>query len=91
MSRLDNQAYPTTSQGLAALVERPSAPPEPANWVDGGYLASLPQDPWGRDYIYASPGGDGAPFELVSLGSDGEPGGDGTGADLSHGQAVVAN
>lgn len=89
--RLDNQAYPTTSQGLAALAERPSAPPVPANWVAGGYLDAVPVDPWGNDYVYLSPGPDGAGFELVSLGADGETGGDGTAADIAHGRAVVAN
>ena len=89
--RLDNRTYPTTSQGLAALVERPTAPPEPASWAEGGYLGALPQDPWGQDYVYLSPGRDGAGFELVSLGADGQAGGDGTAADVAHGQALVAN
>jgi general secretion pathway protein G len=89
--RLDNRSYPTTSQGLAALAERPVAPPEPSNWVEGGYLDAVPQDPWGNDYLYVSPGREGAGFELVSLGSDGQAGGDGTAADIAHGQAVVAN
>lgn len=88
--RLDNQSYPTTSQGLAALAIRPSAPPEPANWVAGGYLSSVPTDPWGNAYLYRSPGDDGA-FDLVSLGADGEPGGDGTDSDISHLQATVSN
>lgn len=89
--RLDNRAYPTTSQGLAALVERPVAPPEPPNWAAGGYLDAVPQDPWGNAYAYEAPGAEGAGFALVSLGSDGQAGGDGTGADIAHGQAVVAN
>lgn len=89
--RLDNRSYPTTSQGLAALAERPASPPEPSNWVEGGYLDAVPQDPWGNDYVYVSPGREGTGFELVSLGSDGQAGGDGTGADIAHGQAVVAN
>lgn len=89
--RLDNRAYPTTSQGLAALVERPVSPPEPPNWVEGGYLDALPQDPWGNAYVYASPGSDDAGFDLVSLGADGQSGGEGPGADIAHGQAVVAN
>jgi len=86
--RLDNQNYPTTSQGLEALAVRPTSPPEPRNWVAGGYLSAVPVDPWGAPYLYRSPG-DTAGFDLVSLGSDGAPGGDGTAADISHGQRQV--
>ncbi len=89
--RLDNRTYPTTTQGLAALVERPLTPPEPANWAEGGYLGALPQDPWGHDYIYASPGASGASYDLVSLGADGQVGGEGVDADIAHGEAIVAN
>jgi general secretion pathway protein G len=89
--RLDNRAYPTTTQGLAALVERPLSPPEPANWAEGGYLGALPQDPWGHDYIYASPGAGGAGYDLVTLGADGQVGGEGVNADIAHGEAIVAN
>ena len=89
--RLDNRTYPTTSQGLAALVERPTSPPEPPNWVEGGYLETLPRDPWGNDYVYLSPGRDGSGYELVSLGADGQAGGEGTNADIARGQAIVAN
>jgi general secretion pathway protein G len=89
--RLDNRSYPTTSQGLSALVERPTSPPEPPNWVEGGYLETLPRDPWGNDYVYLSPGRDGSGYELVSFGADGQAGGDGTNADIARGQAVVAN
>ena len=88
--RLDNQTYPTTSQGLAALAQRPTSAPEPSNWVAGGYLAALPTDPWGNAYVYRSPG-EVAGFDLMSLGSDGEPGGDGTDSDISHLQATVSN
>lgn len=84
--RLDNRSYPTTAQGLAALVERPITPPAPPNWVEGGYLDATPQDPWGNDYLYLSPGRDGKGFELVSLGSDSQAGGEGTAADISHGE-----
>ncbi|WP_323804056.1 type II secretion system major pseudopilin GspG [Sulfitobacter litoralis] len=83
--RLDNRTYPTTAQGLQALAVRPTAPPEPRNWVAGGYLTAVPVDPWGNDYIYVSPGANGG-FDLVSLGADGAPGGDGVAADLAHGQ-----
>lgn len=88
--RLDNQTYPTSSQGLEALSTRPTAPPEPRNWVAGGYLPNVPVDPWGNSYVYRSPG-DTAGFDLVSLGSDGAPGGDGTATDIIHGQAQAAN
>lgn len=80
--KLDNRTFPTTSQGLAALVDRPSSAPVPENWASGGYLDSLPQDPWGTEYIYRSPGQSG-PFDLVSLGADGRPGGDGVNGDIA--------
>ncbi|WP_298914512.1 type II secretion system major pseudopilin GspG [uncultured Roseobacter sp.] len=80
--RLDNRSYPTTGQGLSALVDRPVSPPVPRNWPEGGYLTTLPQDPWGNAYLYQSPGSAGA-FDLVSLGADGVPGGDGTAADIA--------
>ncbi|OWU84958.1 hypothetical protein ATO6_10155 [Oceanicola sp. 22II-s10i] len=78
---LDNRTYPTTAQGLAALVDRPASAPVPQNWAAGGYLDTLPQDPWGNEYIYRSPGQGGA-FDLVSLGADGRPGGDGVNGDI---------
>lgn len=84
MYRLDNRRYPSTAQGLEALVARPVAPPAPPNWASGGYLAQVPVDPWGNPYVYRSPG-EGAPYELISLGADGQPGGEGVDADLSHG------
>ncbi|SFD70380.1 general secretion pathway protein G [Sulfitobacter brevis] len=83
--RLDNQNYPTTAQGLEALAVRPTAPPEPRNWVADGYLTAVPIDPWGNDYLYRSPGDTGG-FDLMSLGGDGAPGGEGTAADIVHGQ-----
>lgn len=79
--RLDNRTYPTTAQGLAALVERPTSAPVPQSWSSSGYLDSLPEDPWGNAYIYRSPGQVGA-FDLVSLGADGRPGGDGVDSDI---------
>jgi general secretion pathway protein G len=84
MYRLDNRRYPSTAQGLEALVARPVTPPAPPNWASGGYLAQVPVDPWGNPYVYRSPG-EGAPYELISLGADGQPGGEGVDADLSHG------
>lgn len=79
MYRLDNHVYPDTQQGLEALVQRPEqgAP----NWNREGYLRTLPVDPWGRPYLYLSPGM-GAPYQLYSLGADGRQGGEGTDADL---------
>ncbi|WP_372835208.1 type II secretion system major pseudopilin GspG [Puniceibacterium confluentis] len=79
--RLDNRVYPSTSQGLAALVARPSAPPIPENWAADGYLDVLPEDPWGNPYVYRSPG-EASAFDLISLGADGRPGGDGVNADI---------
>lgn len=85
--RADNFAIPTQRQGLEALVSRPTLPPLPANWREGGYLDSpaLPLDPWGAPYIYLVPGTHGEPFEILTYGSDGEPGGIGEAADLGTG------
>jgi len=80
--RLDNGDYPTTQQGLEALVIRPTTAPEPRSWSAEGYLAELPIDPWNRPYVYRSPGETGG-FDLTSLGKDGEPGGEGLDADLT--------
>lgn len=80
MYRLDNHVYPDTQQGLAALVERPAGSDLP-NWNPDGYLRRLPLDPWGRPYLYLSPGADGA-YDLYTLGADGREGGDGPDADL---------
>jgi general secretion pathway protein G len=81
--KLDNLAYPTTDQGLQALVLRPAAAPIPANWKSGGYLERLPKDPWGRDYRYLNPGRHGE-IDIYSLGADGEPGGEGNDADIGN-------
>ncbi len=80
--RLDNGDYPTTEQGLEALVERPTAPPEPRAWASDGYLPEMPTDPWNRPYIYRSPGRNGA-FDLLSYGKDGKEGGEDLDADLT--------
>ena len=77
--RLDNHDYPTTEQGLDALVEPPTTDPEPPNWAENGYIDRIPQDPWGRDYQYVSPGQNG-PYDLYTYGADGEPGGEGVDA-----------
>ena len=81
--RLDNGSYPTTEQGLAALREKPTRPPTPANWR-GPYLRkAVPLDPWGRPYLYKAPGERNAgAFDLESLGRDGKAGGEGEDADV---------
>lgn len=79
--RMDNFTYPSTEQGLRALVERPSGRPEAPNWRAGGYIKELPKDPWGSDYVYLSPGR-GGDFDLYSLGADRAPGGEGAAADI---------
>lgn len=75
--RLDNSRYPTTEQGLAALLEKPTIEPIPKNWKRGGYLerSSVPTDPWGNPYQYLSPGLHGE-IDVFSLGADGQPGGE---------------
>ena len=74
--RLDNYVYPTTEQGLEALVEPSSLDPEPRNFKAGGYLQQVPLDPWGRPYLYRSPGEHGQ-YDLYTLGADNAEGGDG--------------
>lgn len=81
--KLDNFSYPSTEQGLQALVEKPSGDPEPQNWKSGGYIKKLNKDPWGRDYLYQSPG-EGGDFDIISLGNDGAEGGDGFDADITN-------
>ena len=81
--KLDNFNYPTTEQGLQALVTKPSGSPEAKNWKQGGYLRNLPKDPWGNEYQYASPGASGSLFDLYSFGSDGKVGGEEMAKDLS--------
>ena len=77
--RLDNGNYPTTEQGLVALVQKPSTNPVPQNWKP--YLDRLPKDPWQGDYQYLYPGVKGE-IDVFSLGADGEPGGEGKNADI---------
>jgi general secretion pathway protein G len=79
--RLDNQRYPTTEQGLAALVSRPTVAPLPPNWKPNGYLERLPKDPWGHPYQYLSPGLRGE-IDVFSFGADGQPGGTGIDAEV---------
>ena len=80
--KLDNFNYPSTDQGLEALVSKPSGSPEAKNWNKNGYLPSVPKDPWGVEYQYISPGSAG-PYDLYSLGADQREGGGEEGADIS--------
>ena len=82
--KLDNGSYPTTEQGLQALVEAPTVGTLPRAWRNGGYLekGKVPKDPWGNDYLYLSPGVHGD-FDLFSYGADGEPGGEDKNADVN--------
>jgi general secretion pathway protein G len=82
---LDTGDYPTTEQGLQALIEPPGTGVLPTKWRDGGYLEKrkIPQDPWGNDYIYLSPGTQGD-FDLISYGADGELGGEGKDEDVAN-------
>ena len=79
--RLDSQRYPTTEQGLAALVTRPSQAPVPPNWKPNGYVERLPKDPWGQPYQYLNPGLRGE-IDVYSFGADGQPGGTGIDTDI---------
>lgn len=79
--KLDNQRYPTTEQGLQALVEKPTSGPAANGWKSGGYVEKLPKDPWGNNYQYLAPGVKGE-IDLYSLGADGQPGGAGDDADI---------
>ena len=81
MYRLDNGDYPTSQQGLKALVEKSTIPPVPGSFPAEGYLAEVPNDPWGNPYVYTAPAPGG--FELKSLGKDGKAGGEGLDADLT--------
>jgi general secretion pathway protein G len=83
--RLDNFRYPTSQQGLQALVERPASPPDARNWRAGGYMDRLPRDPWGNAYQYLHPGTQGE-IDLYSFGADGRPGGSGEDADIGNWQ-----
>jgi general secretion pathway protein G len=79
--RLDNVSYPSTEQGLQALVEKPTSGPIPGNWKSGGYLERLPSDPWGTPYQYLNPGLRGE-IDIFSLGADRAAGGEGNNADI---------
>lgn len=77
--RLDNGHYPSTDQGLEALVNKPSGYPEPRNWDPEGYLKSVPVDPWGEPYMYIN---EGRNYDIYSFGSDRKEGGEGVDADI---------
>jgi general secretion pathway protein G len=82
--RLDTGSYPTTEQGLNALVQPPATAAGPGRWREGGYLekGKLPKDPWGNDFVYLSPGVHGE-YDLLSFGADGAPGGEGKNKDIT--------
>ncbi|STX51280.1 type II secretory pathway protein LspG [Legionella busanensis] len=79
--KLDNGFYPTTDQGLIALVEKPSSNPAPRDWKQ--YLKSVPKDPWGREYLYLNPGEHGE-VDVFTLGANGQPGGTGKDAEIGN-------
>ncbi len=79
--KLDNHRYPTTEQGLQALIAKPTSGPTANGWKSGGYVDKLPKDPWGGQYQYLSPGVRGE-IDVFSYGADGQPGGTGNDADV---------
>lgn len=79
--KLDNGVYPTTDQGLSALVTKPTTAPEPRDWK--AYLKRLPVDPWGREYLYLNPGQHGE-IDIFTLGAEGQPGGQGINAEIGN-------
>jgi general secretion pathway protein G len=81
--RLDNFRYPSTEQGLQALVTKPSGSPEAKNWKSGGYLDKLPKDPWGNEYEFLNPGVHGA-VDIFSYGADGSPDGEDVDSDIGN-------
>jgi general secretion pathway protein G len=83
--KIDTGNYPTSEQGLEALIKKPDTSPVPKKWREGGYLEgdAVPKDTWGNPYYYTSPGPSGRDYEIVSYGSDGQPGGTGKDADIS--------
>lgn len=80
--RLDQLTYPSAADGLAALESPPASLADPSRYPRGGYIRSLPTDPWGRPYELAVPGRNGDPFSIFSLGADGAPGGSDDNADI---------
>ncbi len=82
--RFDMAVYPTTEQGLAALVQAPAGAARAERYRSGGYVRRLPDDPWGNPYQYRAPGDEGRAFDLFSAGADGEPGGEDLNADIGN-------
>jgi general secretion pathway protein G len=80
--KLDNGFYPSTEQGLNALVSKPEIGWIPTRYPDGGYLKRVPADPWGTPFVYLSPGVHSRDFDLISYGADGQPGGESFDADI---------
>ncbi|MCE5164388.1 type II secretion system major pseudopilin GspG [Plesiomonas sp. PI-19] len=83
MYKLDNGQYPSTQQGLQALVSKPDGEPQPRRYRENGYIKRLPTDPWGNEYQYLSPGEHGQ-MDIYSLGADGVEGGEGNGVDIGN-------
>jgi general secretion pathway protein G len=83
MFKLDNFKYPSTDQGLRALIQQPTDP-SIRNWRTGGYLKRVSKDPWGNDYLYVFPGTRGGEYDLYTLGADAQPGGEGPNADIGN-------
>ncbi|SDM67387.1 general secretion pathway protein G [Geoalkalibacter ferrihydriticus] len=83
MFKLHNGFFPSTEQGLQALVRKPETGRIPNNYREGGYIRQIPLDPWGNPYVYLSPGVHGE-YDLISYGADGEPGGEGRNADIEN-------
>lgn len=84
MYKMDNFNYPSTDQGLRALVEKPTGSPEPRKWGPNPYMKGIPQDPWGNDYVYLGPEDANGGIQILSLGADGRQGGEGLNADISN-------
>ena len=85
MFKMDNGFYPTTEQGLKALIDKPTTGRIPTRYNEKGYLeGNLPKDPWGQEFIYLCPGRNNRDYELISVGPDGEMGGEGNDADISN-------
>ncbi|MDX2495298.1 MAG: type II secretion system major pseudopilin GspG [Desulfuromusa sp.] len=83
MFKLDNGFFPTTEQGLNALVSIPTSGRIPAKYPDAGYLRKFPLDPWDGNYLYLSPGPQSNDYDIISYGADGEPGGEGVDGDIN--------
>ena len=90
MYRLDNSVYPTTDQGLDALVSKPTSSPEPRSYRQDGYIKRLPQDPWGNDYQYLNPGENGT-TDIFTLGADNQEGGEGVNQDIGNWNMLEIN